>query len=108
MDRRGRRFTRRNAGRSTKKLIAGVVAVVDEDAQPPAPLVLAWLCGPNHLPDSGGLHDQDYNTIAMMTVARNVHNAMSRLRNAQGAQIHQLTNEERKIIRKVLDMGLLY
>ena len=93
---------------SAKKLIARAVAVVDESEAPPPDLVLSWRCERwGALPDAGGILDQDYATMHRMTVLSNVYNAMSRLRNAKGAQIHNLSQSERRIIKSLMDEGLI-
>lgn len=94
---------------NTKKLIAAVVGAVDSDETPPPALQIAWNCQKwNCLPDSGGYLEQDYALMKNMTISLNIYNALSRLRNAKGAQIHSLTESDRKILRVLVDLGLLF
>lgn len=78
-----------------------------DDSSPPPELTLAWLCGNNHLPDTGGMMDQDYTTITRMRKARNIYNAFYRFTYAQGEQIHQLTASERAIVRMLKEGGYI-
>jgi hypothetical protein len=55
-----------------------------------------------------GLYDQDYQTMRQMESCLGVHSALSRLRNAKGAQIHSLTEHERKILGWLVRQGLLF
>jgi hypothetical protein len=61
----------------------------------------------NALPDAGGINDQDYVTMHRMGVLANVHRVVSRTRNLQGAQIHQLTISERRTLRWLRDNGMM-
>ena len=80
----------------------------DKGAPPPPPLKLAWDAKRwGTLPESGGLYDQDYRTMLLMDICTNVYNAVSRVRNMQGEQIHQLTDGERKIIGFLRKEGML-
>lgn len=81
----------------------------DGDAPAPPELRLAWECERFHcLPDSGGYMDQDYKLMLLMATLSNVYSVYSRFRNAQGTQIHQLGNSERRILRWLKDMGLIF
>lgn len=90
--------------------VARVVAVVDEDGAPPGELLLAWECEryPGSLPDAGGLLDQEWRVMYRMRMAQNIYNTMTRLRSAIGKQIHQLTDNDRAILKWLKDLGLLY
>lgn len=68
---------------------------------------MAWLCGDNHLPEAGGMLDQDYPLVTRMAACRNIYQTLSRLRDCQGEQIHQLTRRERLIIRALREEGLI-
>mgnify|MGYP000921731556 CR=1 FL=1 len=95
--------------RYTKKLVAAVVAVIDSDGQPPPELRLAWNCQRwGTLPDDGGMYSQDAYLIQRMNILSNIYDALSKLRNSKGAQIHNLTDRERKILRHLVDLGLLF
>ncbi len=73
----------------------------------PPELKLAWLCGDEHLPDPGGVLDQDYVTLHRMSVYRNVHQVVVRFRGLHGAEIHSLTDGERRVIKALRAEGLL-
>ena len=62
---------------------------------------------PGALPEAGGLMDQDYSLMHRMAMLSNTYDVISRMRNMQGAQIHQLTISERKMIRWLHDLELL-
>jgi hypothetical protein len=86
-----------------------VVECVIDNAPPPAELSLAWQCDRWHtLPFAGGLYLQDYRTMLLMTVTSNIHHAVSRIRSLKGKDIHRLTEPERRIIRMLMDHGILF
>jgi ABC-type phosphate/phosphonate transport system ATPase subunit len=86
-----------------------VVDAVDGSASPPPELRLAWACEKwSCLPDAGAYLDQDYQLMNRMTVFSNVYNVYSRYRSMQGAQIHSLSDGERKILRFLKDAGVLF
>lgn len=75
---------------------------------PPPELALLWDCERyNCLPDSGGLLNQDYQTMHRMSAYGNIYKTICKLDNAKGKQIHQLTNQERGVIKWIMDKGLL-
>ena len=81
---------------------------MDQNAEPPPELSLSWQCERyNCLPDSGGLYAQDFALLQRMSTLENVHRTVSKLRNMQGKQIHSLTVAERRLIRWLLDNGIL-
>lgn len=81
------------------------MAVVYDDGPPPKELRDAWLCKRwNCLPDAGGLHDQDWLYTQRMVVLENVHDALKRYRSAVGAQIHNLSDNERAILKWLMDL----
>lgn len=85
------------------------MACIDDDEPPPPELNLAWQC--EHwkaLPDAGGLFDQDQRLMRRMTGTLNIYRAIEHLRNAQGEQIHSLSESERKILGSLVKMGLLF
>lgn len=93
----------------TKKLIAAAVEAVDGDASPPPELVLAWECEHYHcLPDAGAYLEQDAALMLRMKVLANVHYAYSSYRNAQGAQIHNLSDATRRVLRYLKDEGVIF
>lgn len=84
------------------------MAVVDDDGPPPLELRLMWQCKRfNALPGPGGVNQQDYRTMHRMTVFDNVYNAVNHMRHAVGAQIHNLSDSERAIIKWLLDTKVL-
>ena len=102
-------FIHQRAGRNTKKLIAAVVAAIDDNGSPPPELRLAWNCERwGTLPDDGGMYAQDAYLIVRMNVLSNIYNTVNKLRNSQGKQIHNLTENERKTLRHLVDLGLLF
>ena len=64
-------------GYSVKKLLrAAVAAASHEDKEPPPILSLYWQCMKwGTLPEAGGMNDQDYRTIFMMTILSRVYDA---------------------------------
>jgi len=86
-----------------------VVAVVDDNGAAPPELELAWQCERWHaLPDTGAMLDQDARTMFLMAAYSNIHDTMTRLRNASGEEIHSLTTHDRQILRILIDMGLIF
>ena len=82
---------------------------VEKDGDPPPELTLALMCQKwKTLPDAGGLHDQDARTIKQMSCVLSIYNVLQRWRTLQGKNIHQLTEGERRILRILKDMGLLF
>jgi len=83
------------------------VAVLRDDASPPAELRLAWNCERwKTLPEAGGWLDQDYRTVTRMTVLSNVYDACSQWRNLTGERIHLMSEQTRRILRALLDQGI--
>lgn len=82
---------------------------VDGDASAPPELRLGWECERfNCLPEAGGYLDQMYSTMSTMAALMNVYGAYSRYRNSRGADIHNLSDGERRILRSLKDMGLIF
>ncbi len=82
---------------------------MDGEAAAPPDLRIAWDCQRYHcLPDAGGYLDQDYRTMTRMTSLSNIYNAYAHYRNAQGSQIHGLSEGERRILRWLKDAGVLF
>lgn len=70
---------------------------------------MAWKCEQwGALPDAGGLHDQDYLLMYRMSAFTNIHRAVSRWFSLEGSDIHKLTDAERRILRSLQDMGLMF
>lgn len=82
---------------------------VEGDAPAPPDLRLAWECERYHcLPEAGGYMEQDYRLMRRMATLANVYGVYSHYRNAQGKEIHGLSNNERRVLRALMDMGLIF
>ena len=82
---------------------------IDNGEPPPSDLRLAWDCKYwNTMPEAGAYLDQDYFLLSRMRALSNVYNVISKLRNMKGAQIHQLTDSDRTILKMLVDLGLLF
>lgn len=80
-----------------------------DDKPPPPPLRLAWQCERwNTLPEAGGLYVQDARTLFEMNATLSIYNAIFRIKTLKGKNIHQLTDNERKILRMLMDNKLLF
>lgn len=76
---------------------------------PPEELLTAWACERwNVLPETGAYYDQDYQLMTRMARLSNIYNAVSRMRNLPGKEIHSLTDGERKILGFLTKLGLLF
>ena len=105
----GSQEAHRQAGIHTKKLIEAAVGAVDGDTPAPPELHLGWECQKWHcLPDAGGYLEQDYGLMVRISALSNIYAAYSAYRNAQGTQIHQLTEGARRILRQLKDMGVIF
>ena len=97
------------AGKHTKKLIEAVVDCIYDGAPSPAELRLSWQCERFHcLPDSGAYLDQDYELITRMTALSNIYSVVHKWLNLEGKQVHSLSDSERKILRSLKDMGVMF
>jgi len=83
-----------------------VLIAKGKDAQTPPPLQLAWYCGQNHLPEAGGVLDQDYTTMMQMSALSNIYNAVKGARGATGDSIHKLPAGTLSIISLLREMGI--
>lgn len=82
---------------------------ITSNAPPPPELKLAWSCERwKTLPDAGGLYDQDYQLLHRMNAFINIHNAVQRIKSLKGTQIHTLSDNERLILRFLMDNGILF
>lgn len=96
------------AGRDPKKMIEAVVDFIDYGDPPPPELPIAFKVDQwGTLPDAGGLYDQDAGLLGRMTVYLNIYRAVSKLRSAQGEEIHRLTDGDRRIIGELRRSGVL-
>lgn len=83
--------------------------MVDNENPAPPDLRLAWECERwRCLPDTGAYYDQEYSLMLRMTSLANIYSAYSRYKNAQGKQIHSLSEGERRILRTLKDMGVIF
>lgn len=97
-----------SAGRSPKKLLEAAVLAAKGKGNPPPELELAWLCGDYHLPESGGVFDQDYQLFRTMRILNNVHSAVTHLFSLSGEDINKrLSTGERLLLGNLDKMGLL-
>jgi hypothetical protein len=64
------------------------------------------MCGESHLPDDGGVYDQDYATLRTMRALGNVHGLITRIIGMKGAEIHRLTESDRRLVRYLRDEGI--
>lgn len=86
-----------------------VVECVTDNAPPPVELRLAWQCKNwNTLPDDGGLYAQDYRTMYRMNTLSAIHNAIIRIKSLKGKEIHKLGDNDRLILKMLMDQGLLF
>ena len=86
-----------------------MVDCIDNGEPPPSDLRLAWDCKYwNTMPEAGAYLDQDYFLLSRMRALSNVYNVVSKLRNMKGTQIHQLTDSDRKLLKMLVDLGLLF
>jgi len=90
-------------------LIRAVVESILSGGNPPPELKLARLCRKwETLPDAGGLYDQDYRTLLLMTAYTNIENTITRVRSLKGKDIHKLTEGERIVLKELMELGLLF
>jgi hypothetical protein len=68
---------------------------------------MAWMCGDHYLPDGGGVFDQDYQLITRMRTFSNIYNTLDKMRNLKGNTIHQLTDGERRLIKRMREGGYI-
>lgn len=82
---------------------------MEGDGDQPPELTLALMCQKwNTLPDAGGLYDQDARIMKQMSGVLTIHGVLHRWRTLTGKQIHQLTEGERRVLRMLKDMRLLF
>jgi len=86
-----------------------VVDCAYSDAKPPPELKIGWQCQRwRCLPDTGAYFDQDYQLMIRMTALMNIYNVLQRWQGLGGKAIHSLTENERKILRSLKDMGVMF
>jgi hypothetical protein len=59
------------------------------------------------LPKAGGILDQGWQLMNKMNVHSNIYNTVTRLRGMKGAEIHKLSDTERRLIKYLRDERLL-
>lgn len=74
--------------------------------QPPPLLQLAWFCGDSHLPDIGGVLDQDYSVMKRMGALRNIYQAKQAAPRYTGKAIHDMPVDMKRIIKWLREEGL--
>jgi hypothetical protein len=84
-----------------------VVDAARHGAEPPPALVLAFWCGDEHLPDVGGMFDQDYATYSKMITARNIYDAVRTSQRATGKTIHDLPAGVKRTMHNLKRQGYL-
>lgn len=76
---------------------------------PPPELRIAWSCKRwNCLPEAGAYFDQDHALMYRMTTFTNVYNLMARWQALSGKDIHTLSENDRKTLRWLKDIGVLF
>jgi len=86
-----------------------VVDCANGEGPPPPELTIGWQCERfNCLPETGAYMDQDYKTMMLMTACMNTHSVVKRWKGLSGKQIHSLTDGERKILRYLKDLGVMF
>lgn len=86
-------------------------AVKDPDPPPimPPELLLALLCEQYQtLPDVGAMLDQDYRRIFLMNNLLSIYRAVRKWHTAGGQNIHSLTDQDRRILKQLMDMGIMF
>jgi hypothetical protein len=70
---------------------------------------LNWLCEKyGDLPEEGGILDQEYAVIHTMQVLSNVYNVVQKYISSYGERIHQLTEADRMLLRRLKDAKLMF
>lgn len=74
----------------------------------PPELTLGQNCrGWSVLPEPGGYLDQDYKTMYGMNIALNIYGVVTRVKGFSGRSIHQLSDSERRMLKPLVERGLL-
>jgi len=69
---------------------------------------MAWQCHRwGALPAAGGIYDQEDRLMHRMAALDNIYNVVQKKNNAVGKDIHQLTSGERKILKWLIDEGII-
>ena len=81
----------------------------DPPPDPPAELLLAFWCEQfQALPDVGAILDQDYQMLTRMNGLMSIYKAVKRWNTSGGEKIHNLTETDRRVLKRLQDMGLMF
>lgn len=76
---------------------------------PPPELKIWWMCKElGTPPNAGGILDQDERLMNTMRTLDTVYSAVYRYANLKGEQIHRLTDSERRVLRQLIDTGVMF
>ena len=67
--------------------------------------MLAGWCGEHHLPDEGGMLDQDYQMLNRMKTLYQVYRTISAYRSAKGEQIHNMPPDIARTMKWLRESG---
>lgn len=74
--------------------------------RPPPELELAFLCGENHLPDVGGILDQDYDLFTKMRFLHLIYYTVQNAPKYVGKQIHDMPSSMKRIVVMLNELRL--
>ena len=95
-------------GQNAKKLVTAVSLAARGKGEPPPELTLAWFCGDHHLPDSGGIMDQDYATMSQMRASSNIYRVVKKFYTLTGEDsVKGFSPDERELLAWLDKMELL-
>jgi len=72
----------------------------------PPPLQLAMMCGDSHLPDAGGVLDQDYSLFMQMRMLRNIYDTVQAAPRYTGKRIFDMPSGMKRTIAYLRREGL--
>lgn len=108
MGRVGNHQLRHSQDRHPKRLVQAAVDAVDRGGPLPTDVYLDQLSEKYHIPPrTGGLLEQDAGLIYRMNFLSTVYKTVSRLRGMVGAEIHDLSIGERRLIAFLLKENML-
>lgn len=73
---------------------------------PPPELELAFMCGEHHLPDAGGILDQDYDLITKMRYLKLVYYTVQNAPKYVGKQLHDMPSSMKRMVLNLNQMRL--
>lgn len=80
----------------------------DRKGAPPPELQLALFCGDYHLPESGGILEQEYRLMRRMIYLGNVYRTVRKFRSLMGDAVNtELNPSERVLLGELQAMGML-